>query len=243
MCPQRIRFAALLVGLAVVSAPAMAQTIKQNGAAIGGEIPRPIERVPWFNNSDVRNQIKLNNDQYNALTKDYDTYWNKYTTARTELDDELDDIQRRRRESELHQEFQESLSQSLDRVLTDRIARRRYDELYNQYRGYRTFHDPRIQKQLEMTSEQLAELDLLDREWNLELDRLRQNFEINRPVAMRELKHARRAMRERILELLTPEQNDLYVQLTGEAYEFPEAVYIPTPPQPKVDVVTPATDE
>lgn len=240
MCPKLTTGLAVL-GLCALAATASAQTIKQSGTAIGGEIPRAIERVPWFNNPDVRNEIKLNNDQYQALTQEFDTYWHKYTTARTKLDDELDDIVRRRREAELHREFQESLSQSLDRVITDRVARRRYDELYNQYQGYRAFHDPRVRKQLELTSEQLAELDLLDREWNVELDRIRRNFEINRPVAMRELKHARRQMRERILDTLTPEQNQLYAQLTGEPYEFPPAVYVPTPPKPRVEVE--ATDE
>jgi PAS domain-containing protein len=242
MSPKSIT-AWAFIGFCALSVPASAQTIKETGTAIGGEILRPIEQVPWFNNPDVRNQIKLNNDQYNSLTKDYDTYWHKYTTGRTKLDDELDDIARRRRERELHQEFQESLSRSLDRVITDRVARRRYDELYNQYQGYQVFHNPRFRKQLELTSEQLGELELLDREWNVELDRIRRNFEINRPVAMRELKHARRQMKERIQETLTPEQNELYAQLTGQTYEFPPEIYIPTPPKPRVEVDTPATDE
>jgi PAS domain-containing protein len=242
MSPKSIT-AWAFIGFCALSVPASAQTIKETGTAIGGEILRPIEQVPWFNNPDVRNQIKLNNDQYNSLTKDYDTYWHKYTTGRTKLDDELDDIARRRRERELHQEFQESLSRSLDRVITDRVARRRYDELYNQYQGYQVFHNPRFRKQLELTSEQLGELELLDREWNVELERIRRNFEINRPVAMRELKHARRQMKERIQETLTPEQNELYAQLTGQTYEFPPEIYIPTPPKPRVEVDTPATDE
>lgn len=248
MCLTSSRTTALasllgIAGLCVAPVAGYAQTIQQSGTAIGGEILRPIEQVPWFNNPDVRNQIKLNNDQYNALTKDYDTYWKNYTTGRTALDDELDDIQRREREAALHREFQQNLSKSLDRVLTDRIARRRYDELYNQYQGSRVFHDPRIRKQLDLTSEQLAELSALDREWDRELERIRNNFEINRPVAMRELKHARRAMRERILDTLTPEQNERYAQLTGEPYEFPETVYIPTPPKPRVEAVSPADVE
>lgn len=246
MYPKLIRSFTLAAGLAAFSTalttPASAQGIK-GGVATGAEMPRLIDQVPWFNNPDVRNQLKMNNDQYQSLTKDYDTYWHKYTTGRTKLDDELDDIARRRRESELHEEFQQSLTRSLDRVITDRVARRRYDELYNQYQGYRIFHDPRYRKQLELTSEQLSELDLLDREWNVELDRIRRGFEVNRPVAMRDLKHARRQMRERIQETLTPTQNELYAQMTGQVYEFPAEVYVPTPPKPRVEVETRTTDE
>lgn len=234
---SQFRWLALWGGLATaVIAPVsvQAQTIQQSGTAVGGEVPHLIEQVPWFNNPDVRNQIKINDDQYNRLYADYNRYWKLYNTNRSKLDTELAEEEREEREYDLYRQFQQNLSQSLDRILTDRVSRRRYDELYNQYLGYRAFHNPRVQRQLDLTSEQLHELRVLDLEWQKELTTIRAHFEINRPVAMRQLKHARRQMHDRILELLTPEQQEKWAALTGERYEFPAQVYVPPPPQPGI---------
>lgn len=226
-------------GLFAMPSVASAQTIKQSGATIGGEVPRGIDEVPWFKHPDVLAHIKVNSKQFDVLNEDYGRFRTEYDKNLAALDAQLAENERLEREADYYRQFQQNLSESLDRVITDRVARRRYDELYHQYQGYRLFHNPSVRKQLELSSEQLAAMREHDREWRKELETVKAGFEINRPVAMRQLKHARRQMRERILETLSAEQQEKWMQLTGEQYEFPAPVYIPSPPQPSADLAAP----
>lgn len=211
--------------------PAYAQGIR-SGAPGGGEDFKYSDRVFWFNNPDVLAEMKMSREQRERLDLAVRNYWNGYVKSVEELnlDEELAEMERLKKLEAYHELFQKNVSASLDEILTDRVSRRRYDELYTQYQGYGAFHNPAVQRKLGLTSEQKHMIREFDLEWNKELKQIHADFEKNRPVAMRELKHARRLMKERIEGLLTPDQRVAWLELTGKPYEFPDEMYAPQPP-------------
>jgi hypothetical protein len=214
--------------------PASAQTIRDLGSAEGAEIFHLSEKVPWFNNPDVKAEIKLNTNQYNDLTGAYTNYWTRFTRGMGEIKPDAPEEVRRAKQLELYDEFQQDFTQSIDRIVTDPDSRQRYEQLYRQYQGYRALRDPRVQSELNLTAEQREKLHEYDQAWNRRIDRIREDFTRNRRYAMRELKHARHRIHDQIFATLTPEQQDVWKAMTGPRFDFPSQVYIPEPPVPGI---------
>ena len=242
------RYVPILAGTHCLLSPSLlsAQNIKTQGAASGAEVPKLRDQLPWFNDPDVRAQIKMSNDQYKRLSGDYVRFRTRYDRALAEIEAERDEAARRARVLSALDEYDRDLTKSLDSVLTDRISRRRYDQLYRQYQGYSALHTPSIQKQLALTAQQKAKIAEYEEDWDAEYVVIRQEFEKDRPAAMRHLKHARRDIEARIIALLTPEQTRLWSELTGDRYEFSTQAWLPPVPSPglnSTEVVVPVEDE
>jgi hypothetical protein len=212
----------------------LAQTIKDLGVAQGAQIGHTMDKVPWFNNPDVKAEIKLNENQFNDLTDAYTNYWTRYTRGLGELKPDISEEARRARQIELYDEFQQDFTKSIDDIITDPDSRQRYEQLYRQYQGYGALRNPTLQSELNLTAAQREKLHQYDLEWQRKIGKIREDFTRNRRVAMRELKHARHQIHEQIFATLTPEQQATWKAMTGPRFEFPAQVYLPEPPVPGI---------
>lgn len=212
----------------VLSETASAQNILNSGAASGAEVPRLRRQLPWFKDPDLLAHVKLSKRQYSQLETDYNRLWRRYDAALRALDADLAEDARRAKEAQIEKEFDDAFTRALDTVITDSKTRKRYEQLYRQYQGYSVFRNSELREQLNLSSQQLEQLMILDKEWQEENAQIRAEFSKDRPAAMRKLKHARHRMEDSIESTLSPEQLVVWNELTGETYEFSPQVYFPS---------------
>ncbi len=204
---------------------ARVQAGAQNGAQVG--VYNGYPQTPWFSNPSVRQQLQLNEQQYNQLNQSYGKAWTQYNKERNLIDNKLTPEQRQQREGELSSSFQRSFSPAVDSTFSDPAARQRYNQLYWQYQGYDAFRDPTVQQQLNLTPEQQQKLNQYGTAWNQQYHTWQTQYPQNREQVRQQFRDARRASRQRIDSVLTPEQQQQWNKMVGKPYEFPEDVYFP----------------
>lgn len=222
------------LGAAVGGQPVLAQTIKDLGTAGGETIPHLSEKTPWFNNPDVKAEIKLDTNRYKDLTDAYTNYWTRYTRGLGELKPDVSEEERRARQIELYDEFQQDFTKSIDDIIVDPDSRKRYEQLYRQYQGYGALRNPTVQSELNLSALQREKLEQYDHEWQQKIGKIREDFAKDRRVAMRALRHARHHIHDQIFATLSPEQQATWKAMTGPRFDFPAQVYIPEPPAPAI---------
>ena len=207
----------------------------QVGFSPGADLPLEVSRTPWFASPEVRAELGLNDDQQALLNARYGELWKRYNKEYRFFGTPLTEGERLRHEglSEVNDRFATDFTKNVDEVLADRALRSRYDQLQRQYLGYDALFSPTVQRELRLTATQQQQLRDYRREWSDELARVRKSSSTDRAVAMRDLKHARRQIRERIEETLTPAQRRLWADMTGKPYEFPGESYLPEHPAPR----------
>lgn len=184
-------------------------------------------RNPWFSNPSVREELKLNDDQYNALNRKYESAWVEYNKNRTVVDSSLSLQKQAQREAALRQSFNKQFSPAVDATITDQVARDRYYQLHNQYRGYSAFQDPAIQQELNLTPEQQQKLDQYNADWAKQTANWRTDYPAKRETVAKQMREARQAARKNIDNTLTPAQRARWNAITGQPYEFHSDVYFP----------------
>lgn len=185
-----------------------------------------IGRTPWFNDPVVRRELRINDTQYDRLVRDYNQSWEAYNKGVTELKKDLTDEQRRQRMHELSSSFYGNFSKGLDDVFTEPAARSRYNQLYWQYRGYGAFDDPTIAKKLDLSAEQRASIRRYEAEYNQELRDMRRDYAKDRVGVGRRYNTWWKQTRDRINEVLTPQQRTSWGEFVGDPYDFPVNVYV-----------------
>ena len=184
-------------------------------------------RNPWFSNPSVRQELKLNDDQYNALNRQYEQAWVEYNKNRTVIDSSLSLQKQAQREAALRQSFHKQFSPAVEATITDQAARDRYNQLHNQYRGYSAFQDPTLQQELNLTPEQQQKLDQYNADWNKQVANWRTDYPVKRETVAKQMRDARQAARRNIDGTLTPAQRARWNSLMGQPYEFHPDVYFP----------------
>jgi len=186
-------------------------------------------QTPWFNDPTIRQELNLNEQQYNQLNQGYQQAWTNYNKERNLIDSKLTPEQRLRREGELRAEFQRGFAPTLDSTFADPAARQRYNQLYWQYQGYDAFQDPTVQQQLNLTAEQQQQLNEYGAAWNQQYSTWRTDYPNNQERIGKQFREARREARQRIHNILTPAQRTTWTRISGQPYEFPSQVYFPAP--------------
>jgi hypothetical protein len=181
---------------------------------------------PWFADPSVRNQLRLNNDQFDQLRSNYSQSWRRYEQGLGGLQNNLDQQQLGVRQRELGQTFQNEFNTSLDQLLADPAQRQRFGQLYLQYQGFNAFNDPTVQQRLNLTDRQLEQLSRLQQDWNQQMQVLSDNFGRDRN-GLERFSQLRQEAGERIGNVLTEQQRGIWQQLIGQPYDFPPEVYFP----------------
>lgn len=187
--------------------------------------PTGLNQTPWFSDPDVRTELKLADEQYERLNGDYTNSWRRYNEGVNALPLDLaeeDHLQRRR---ELSTRFYSDYSPALEATLTDAAARRRYQQLDWQYRGYAAFEDPGVRKQLHISDEQMRQLGGYNSQWNTQMSKWRSDYATQRDQTTKQFNESRAEARARINSILTPEQRAKWNELIGKPYDFSPGVY------------------
>lgn len=195
---------------------------------------------PWFENRSVREQLGLNDNEYNDLNRSYGNAYGSYRRRMAELND-LSNAQRRERLREYRQEFNNTFSQNVDRVFTDPERRTRYNQLYNQYRNYNTFNDPTVRQQLNLTPQQRQQLSRYSRAWNDDMRRLERAYANNPDRVSQQYRQLQDRYWDQVESLLNDQQRQTWQGMTGERYDFPPETYWDTPRTASRETIPPTT--
>lgn len=184
-----------------------------------------VSRSPWFSNPTIRQQLQLNDEQFNKLNNAYTQSYTRYNQGLTGLDSKLNESQRAQRLQELHQGFNNEFYKSADGLFGNDTSRQRFNQMDWQYRGYGAFNDPNIQKQLNLTDEQRQRLSRYSDEWNNQMGTWRRDYTTDREGTATRFRDARRESQNRINSVLNPEQRRMWSDMVGKPVDLPEEVY------------------
>ena len=214
------RNAAAIVVTVLSCATAFAQVqVNAPGVHVG------VAKTPWFSDPAIRKELRLNDTQYERLTRDYNQAWETYNKNVAELKKDLTEEQRRQRMQELSNSFYGTFNKGVDEVFTEPAARNRYNRLYWQYRGYGAFDDPVIAKKLDLSAEQRAAIRRYEAEYNQELRDMRRDYATDRAGVTKRYGTWWQRTRDRINETLTPQQRTTWSEFVGDPYDFPVTTY------------------
>ncbi len=184
-----------------------------------------MRQTPWFSNPNIRQQLQLNDDQFNRLNQAYTQSWQRYNQGLSGLDRNLNEQQRMQRMQEMNGSFQKDFSKSVNDVIADKAARQRYNQMEWQYRGYDAFNDPTLQQQLNLNDEQRQKLTQYQNEWNNQMRSWQGEFGKDRDGVANRFREARRAQQERINSTLTPDQRKMWTDMGGKPFDFPVDIF------------------
>jgi len=176
----------------------------------------------------VRQQLKLDDQQYNRLNKAYGESWKKYQQQTSGLDKNLTDEQRTQRINDLQRDFTTNFSSTTNQIITDPAQRERYNQMYLQYQGYGAFNDPMVQQKLNFTDEQKQKLSQYGQEWNKQMNNYYGTYQTDREGTGKRFNESRKQASERINSILNPQQQQTWRQMTGETYNFQPGAYFPS---------------
>jgi hypothetical protein len=186
-----------------------------------------VNRTPWFGTPKVRDQLQINDDQYNRLNRSYQTSWTRFNDGLSNLDSALSPEERQQREMQLRSRFTKDFSPTVHAVFPDAAARHRYDQLYLQYRGYGAFSEPTVVEKLNLTDDQRQRMSDYDRDWNQRMSGWIQTYPADPDKFASQYNESRQEIQTRIHATLTPEQRQTWQDLSGRPHEFPHDVYLP----------------
>ena len=185
----------------------------------GSTGPGSITQTPWFSNPGVRDQLKLQPDQFQKLEKSYMGYYGKYKTSLGSLD-KLNEQERAQKLNDLSSTFGSDVIKSAEGTLTPEQLQR-FRQLYIQYRGYDALIDPDIQRKLKLTDEQREQLRKYGRQYNEQMTAIYKDA--NREAAIKRYNELRRQSSDRINSTLTEDQRRAWRDITGDPYTFEPA--------------------
>jgi hypothetical protein len=172
-----------------------------------------ISQNPFFSNPAVRQQLKMNDTQFNSLNRAYQDAYKNYNTSLNGLGQNLTADQRNQKLEMLQNQFNDRFNQNVNSTLTDSAARTRFEQLNRQYMGLSNFNNPAIQKQLNLTPTQMNQIR------QLATGMRSQESNPNGTNGQNQYSQTW----ERINSILTPEQQQTWSQLTGERFDFGNA--------------------
>jgi len=201
--------------------------------------PGGINQTPWYSNPQIRQELRLNADQFNSLNRAHEQAWTNYQKGVSGLDKNLSDNQRQQQMLELQRQYYKDFSGNSSKVLTDPTQLQRYNQLYYQYRGYGAFSDPAVASQLRLTPEQSTKLGQFQQEWSTQMSKLQPTFQSNKADAMKQYSTLQSQYSDRINSILTPDQQKTWQQMTGTPYNFNPNIYFPSTTSPNPGTTPP----
>jgi len=167
---------------------------------------------PWFSDPAVRKQLNLNDEQYNKLNQAYGQAWNQFRTGSGTSTGNDQQSQDRMNQNWGH--FNSSVHKTANEIL-DPQSRGRFNQLWNQYRGYDVFNDPETKQKLNLTDEQMQKFRQASQDYYTQ-----QNQGGTGADAERRWSEGRRKMGENINSILNEQQRQTWREMTGEPYNF-----------------------
>jgi hypothetical protein len=185
-----------------------------------------VHRTPWFNDPGVRQQLNLNDNQFNQLSRAYQDAYTRYNQGAAGLKNTLPEQQRMQQLQRLQARFHQDFNTSLDTTFTDPRLRQRYNQLNWQYQGPMAFNDPLMRQQLNLTPDQQQQLRRLGYRWHQQLGGMRGPGGNNPRLTQQQWNALRVQYQNQLGGILSPAQQQAYSQLIGQPYDFPVNMYL-----------------
>jgi hypothetical protein len=170
-----------------------------------------ISQNPFFSNQAVRQQLRMNDAQFNSLNRAYQDAYTNYQNSLNGLGKNLTADQRTQQMEMLQNQFNDRFNQNVNSTLTDPGARSRFEQLNRQYMGLSNFNNPAIQKQLNLTPQQLNQIRQLST--SIRSQESNANPSLNQSQLYSQTW-------DQLNSILTPQQQQTWSQLTGERFDF-----------------------
>ncbi len=185
-----------------------------------------IGESPWFSNNQVREHLRLPDDQYNRLNTQYRTYYDRYQQDLNRLNQEqMTPAQLQARQRELEQRFDTDFSTATNDVFADENARNRYQQLQRQYRGYNSFSDPQIRQRLSLTDQQEQKLNKMRSDWSENMSRLGTAYPTDPDRSRQDYLKMQNTHRDQLNGLFNEEQRSTWREMAGDPFDFPAESY------------------
>lgn len=202
-----------------------------------------VSPTPWFADPAVRRQIGLSNAQLNRLNQAYLAALQQFNQDVARVGTITPPNAPEQRTAALQQfqnRFNADFNATVNSTLTDSAMRSRFHQLGLQFRGLGAFSDPLIQQQLGLTPRQQQQLRRLAAEFRRDLTQLRRDARANPNVVQQQFDDLQTQFANRLNRVLSPSQQQLWTQLTGQPFQFPATVFVP-PTTTAPAAVPPAT--
>ncbi len=177
--------------------------------------------------NDVNKALNFTPEQMNRLNTLTQQMQTQYRDNYTNLGN-VTPAERFARAQALNQQYSNDWNKAAGNILTD-SQRGRYQQLNYQYGGFNTLYDPAVQKQLNLTPAQITDLRSQS-EWNnqqmQDVYRLGATDPARGTQAYKDYWTQRQ---ERLNKFLTPDQQKVWLQMTGDPYTFQPTFTTPSP--------------
>lgn len=212
--------------------PGQAATATQGtgrgNAGMGAQVFNPFSgsnQTPFFANPAVRQELQLNNQQFNRLNQNF-------LQNRQAFNARLDALQAQgnltpAQRLQLAQQFNRQFSTGLNGVFTNQQNLNRFNQLTLQSQGFNAFLNPAIHQQLNLTADQQARLSVMASQWNSTLQHLTPEFRSNPGAVQPQLDRLQREQAQQLQLILNPQQLQTWRQLIGEPFSFPASTFFP----------------
>jgi hypothetical protein len=181
-------------------------------------VPQPpgsLGVVPWFQNPNVIRELRITDPQMRRLADVYGQLFGPYQTELGNLQG-LDPAQRVARINELNMAFDNSMNKSAADILNERQIQR-FNQLYTQQQGFEAFTNPELRRRLSLADTQLEQL----RKANQDFDQQLRDLSKASQGDPRTWQTLYRMRSDRINDLLTDQQRQMWRQMTGDTFTFP----------------------
>jgi len=217
--------------------PAQTGAQPQTGAqARPGQTGAPAQSTSPFPNSlyqmsDVSRALNLTPDQVNRLNQTSEQLQSRYRDQYNQLNS-LNANERAAKMAELNRSYYADWTKGTSNIFNDTQASR-YQQLQLQYGGFNSLSDPNVQRQLNLTQDQMKNLSQLN-DWSSQ-----QMAEINRQAAtdrdrgMQLYRDYQTQYQDRFNRFLTPEQQRTWGTMTGQPFSFQPSFTNTTGTQPR----------
>jgi len=213
-------------------APNPGTTPQKSPAQAPQTVPTPgpapattINRNPWFSVQQPSPPLQFQNDQQTRLNQAYQQAWSRIDQSIRNLPPNLTDAQRRQQIQALENQFYNEFGKSSNQIITEPSAQQRFQQLNLQYRGWGAFADPTVQKRLNLTPEQQQRFSALQLDWSNRMIQLNNQFQTDQTGTTRNFNNMRSQFTDRLNNILTPDQQRTWQQISGTPYVFPPTVY------------------
>jgi hypothetical protein len=175
-----------------------------------------ISQTPFFMDPGARQQLNLNDSQFNALNRSYQDAFRRYNDNLRGLNNNLTEQQRMQQMQQFEAQFRNDFGRTVDTTFTDPRFRTRFDQLNRQFMGFNAFNDPAIQTQLNLTPQQRQQLRRLAADWRRQL----QAGGGSAGFTQEQWNQMTSQYWDQLNSVLTPQQQQAWSQATGERFSF-----------------------
>jgi hypothetical protein len=182
-----------------------------------------ISQTPFFTDPRARQQLNLNNNQFNALNSAYQNAYTRYQQALNNLNQNanLTPEQRATQLQQLQSQFNQELTGTVNTTITDPQTLSRFNQLNRQFMGFNAFNDPTIRQQLNLSPDQVRQIRQLSNNFRQQLQQFRRgagNDLTN--VDTGQWSQVWQQYATQLNGVLTPDQQQMWTQLIGQPFTF-----------------------